>query len=543
LGIGEVYYDSVVMFTFLMLGARYLEIRLKNYLQVEDRLLAALPRTATRIDNGNKHRVAVAALRAGDELWIGEGEQLPLDGQLLHSGALLEEAMLTGESNWRQREAGEQVFAGTFNRGAAFRIRATTAADASRLAQIDQLATTALDAKHQLASLADRVAGVFIPSILLIATATYLGWRLVDPAVALSAALAVLVVSCPCALSLAMPAALTAAIARLRRFGLVIKDSGVLERAHKVTAVQFDKTGTLTRPQLQIRKITPLADKDAHWCLQAASALQAHSSHPLASAFKTATAPGVTKVIASVGRGLSGRYEGHQISIGSAQMCGVSTAVVDPGHPGHTETRHKRIYLAVDDNPAAMFELAEQGRSDATDAVAQLRTLGIDSEIVSGDQAANCAPLAEMLGIPYVAGQTPEQKHAHLQQRRAAGHTLMYVGDGINDTPSLASADVSVATLESTDLVKSKTDVILLTQRLLPLVELLRVSKFTSIVMRQNLAWAFAYNLLAIPLAAFGYAPPWAAALGMSLSSIMVMLNASRILTTSSLSPSNSKAF
>jgi len=489
--------------------------------------------------------VGVATLRAGDQLWIGEGEQLPVDGLLQDSGALLEEAMLTGESSWRQRDLGEQIFAGTFNRGAAFRMQATTAADASRLAQIDQLATTALDAKHQLARIADRVAGYFIPFILFIATATYLGWRLVDPAAALSATFAVLIVSCPCALSLATPAALTAAITRLRRIGIVIKDSSVLERAHRVTVAQFDKTGTLTNPQLQIRNITPLADKDVHWCLQAARALQAHSSHPLASAFKSAaivnaTESCATKVKASVGRGLSGIYEGHQISIGSAEMCGVSAEVVDPGL---VEPRHKHIYLAVDGSPVAIFELAEQGRSDATDAVVQLRALGIESEIVSGDQAESCAPLAEMLGIPYVAGQTPEQKHQHLQQRRLRGQTLMYVGDGINDTPSLATADVSVATLESTDLVKSKADVILLTQRLLPLVVLLRVSKYTAIVMRQNLAWAFAYNLLAIPLAAFGYAPPWAAALGMSLSSILVMLNASRILTTSSLSSSNSKVF
>ena len=250
-GSGEVYYDSVVMFTFLMLGARYLEHRLKMRLAIEDSLLAALPRSVVVLENGRRHTVALSTLRPGTRVWVGEGEQLPADGQA-DAAIVVDEAILTGESDWAEKRPGEAIYAGTFNRGAGFSYLAQAIGDDARIGQIDRLASAGLARKHGLARLADRVARYFIPGILSIAAVTYLVWWQIEPATALPAMLAVLVVSCPCALSLATPAAITAAMARLRQAGVLVKNSAVLERADAIQRVYFDKTGTLTRPDFEI---------------------------------------------------------------------------------------------------------------------------------------------------------------------------------------------------------------------------------------------------------------------------------------------------
>ena len=294
-GSGEVYYDSVVMFTFLMLGARYLEQRLRHRLGVEDSLQAAMPRSATVIAGAQMTPTPVAKVAIGAQLWIAEGEQVPLDGTVDSDDALLEEALLTGESDWQRRRRGEQVFAGTLNRGHGFYLRVTASLANSRVAEIDRLANTALDAKHHLARLADKVARVFVPSILVIAAATYLLWSQFAPEQALAAALAVLVVSCPCALSLATPAALTAALTRLRQGGILVKNSRALEVAYDLAHVFFDKTGTLTDPRTQIVDVRLLGRHNERQCREYAAALQAHASHPLAAAFKDAAVAPATR--------------------------------------------------------------------------------------------------------------------------------------------------------------------------------------------------------------------------------------------------------
>lgn len=519
-GSGEVYYDSVVMFSFLMLGARYLEQRLRHRLGVAESLQASMPQQVTLITGKEWTQAKVEDVVPSDLLWIAEGAQIPLDGVVDSDSAIVEEALLTGEADWRAHVRGDRVFAGTLNRGPGFRLLVSAGIDQSRVAEIDRLANTALDAKHSLARLADKVARVFVPSILLIAGGTYAIWHLFVPEAALSAALAVLVVSCPCALSLATPAALTAALTRLRRAGVLVKNTRALEIAGNLRHVFFDKTGTLTDPRTRIEQVWTLSDLEQARCEELAGAVQAHSAHPLAQAFKGGrTALTATGVKLHTGQGIEGQVDGRRIRIGSAGFCACA----------ERQDERKLVYMSVDDQPAAVFALSNELRSDAAATVADLKQNNLSVSMLSGDNAANCARLAQQVGIEYVAGSLPEAKPEVL---RHADGGVMYVGDGVNDLPALASADVSIATLETNDLVKSKADVMLLTRRLGAVCDFLRVARFSRLIMTENLAWALVYNLIAIPLAALGYAPPWAAALGMSISSLIVMLNATRILNT-----------
>ncbi|MEE4282516.1 MAG: HAD-IC family P-type ATPase, partial [Pseudomonadales bacterium] len=343
-GRGEVYYDSVVMFTFLMLGARYLEQRLRQRLGVADSLLANMPRTALRIVDGQYVATALIQVSAGDQLWIEEGAHVPVDGTLVSAHAKLEEALLTGESDWQDKNTGDVIYAGTLNRGAAFQLNVIADLAHSRAAEIDQLAQTALEAKHSLASIADRVARIFIPTILAIAATTYWVWLQISPEQALSAALAVLVVSCPCALSLATPAALTAALTRLRQGGVVVKNSRALEITRSLTQVFFDKTGTLTHPRPRIERVEVLGGFDQNDCLDWAAGLQAHSSHPLAQAFKRNTVVPTREILITTGHGVSGELDGRQVRIGSAEFCGFIP---------HPSSANKLVYLSVDNTPAA----------------------------------------------------------------------------------------------------------------------------------------------------------------------------------------------
>lgn len=523
-GVGEVYYDSVVMFSFLMLGARFWEARIRHRLSIEDSLQAALPRSVTRIEAGRHIETSIDQIQPGDHLWIAEGAQVPADGMLDTDHARLEEAWLTGESDWRMARRGERVFAGTLNRGAGFTLQVMARPADSRIAQIDELANTAMDSKHNLARLADRVARVFIPSILTIATVTFGAWWLIDPANAFPAALAVLVVSCPCALSLATPAALTAALTRLRQAGVLVKNSRALEQVSNLRDVYFDKTGTLTNPEACVVKRSFVGNHTDQQCWDYACSLQAHSAHPLARAFATTKPQSARHVQLHTGKGLRGELDGHEVRIGSAQFCGFVSA-----DPQSDQADGKSVYLAIDNVPAAVYTVASDVRADAASTVAALKDSGLGVHMLSGDNDANCAPLAAQLDVHYHASATPESK-----PRVLAGDSdkssVLYVGDGVNDLPALAGAGISATTVETADLVKSKADVLLLRKGLSGLIGFVRVGRRSRTIMSENLLWALAYNLLAIPLAAMGYVPPWGAALGMSASSLLVMLNSTRLL-------------
>lgn len=515
-GEGEVYYDAVTMFATLMLIARYFDQRLRDRLQIVDDLQGSLPKQVCKQIDGALETVPSATVRVGDVLWITEGEQLVADGYLKGDQAVLDEESFTGENEWRRLRTGDRLHAGTFNRGPAFLMHVTAGPTGTRLAAIDTISAHALAHKLEMTSLTDRVAAIFIPVILSLAALTTAFWLVFDPARAVSTGLAVLVISCPCALALAVPAAMQASMVRLRQAGIMLKSTSALERLPAIRTICFDKTGTLTDPEPRLASIESLDQQSIDDLYAIAGALEQHASHPLARAFSRTDGLIAEAVELLPGRGVRGIVEGQKVTLGTAELCGLSSAA---------NGRFKEICMTINDRPAARFLLDNPLRTDARATIRQLEDQGFSIAMVSGDNDLACQRIASTLGIDYLADAGPETKSAMFTPAET-----LYVGDGINDLPALAAASVSVATLETSDLVKSRADAILLTSRLGAIIDLLHASRACRHIIRQNLAWAVLYNLIAIPMAMSGFAPAWAAAIGMSSSSIIVLLNASRLL-------------
>ena len=525
---GEVYYESVSMFTFLLLAARYVNDRLKTRFEVSNASLAALPAFGLVMRDGARAREALESIPVGTDLWVEEGNQVPLDGIARAAGVSLDESVLTGESAEVPKQAGDPVYAGTLNRGPGFEMRTTATFDRSRIAGIAELADKAQSEKPRTAQIADRIAQYFVPGVLVLAALTWLVWHFVDPTRAFVAALTVLVVSCPCALSLATPATFTAAMTRLRQSGIVLTRSAVLEQITTIDAALLDKTGTLTIHAPRLRSVEVLAP-DRHTeaeLIDLAAALQRHANHPLARAFPEPRSVRVDNVSVVTGAGVEGRFEGRKVRIGKSAFCGAAAGADD-----------RAIYLSIDGLPVARFLVDDPVRPDAQAAINALKAAGITPTMVSGDAPERCRELADVLGIDYVARQTPETKLEIIRALKRQGSRVLAIGDGINDIPALAAADISVTVLESSDLVRSKADVLLLNRRLGALIDLIQVGKRTRRVLRQNLSWSLGYNLVAVPLAAMGFMVPWVAAVGMASSSVLVMLNASRLLRTPAYQP------
>ena len=530
-GSGDVYFDSVGMFTFLMLGARYLDQRFRSHLQVSGELSKQLPLVAHRITKRDQiEDIELDEINTGDLLWVEQGAQIPADGKLVDKQARINTALLTGEADAIQRKAGDVLYAGTFNESAALTMRATHTVDNSRITSIDTLASEAGFAKHGVSRLADGVARIFIPAILGIALLTFVGWTLAGGD-ALSATLAVLVVSCPCALSLATPAAISGALSAARRKGVLIRNSRAIENSATIKSVYFDKTGTLTLPTPRLVDVVTLnpdqklTEAERNRALNVAAALQRHSNHPLAQAFRPFDVGLNTNAVEDCpGRGMRGDVEGNETSLGSAELCKVSLL---PSQATNTDSAlgRKIVYMSGCEGQRYAFILDTPVREDARQTIEILKSMGIEAQMSSGDVTEHCRPLAQDLDLSFASEMSPESK-----QREVMRQGTLFVGDGLNDLPALASADVSIATMETVDLVKSKADGILMTSRLGALIDLIEISRLAKKITRQNLVWALAYNCIAIPIAMAGLATPWLAALGMSASSLLVMANASRLL-------------
>jgi len=533
-GSGEVYYDSVAMFTYLLLGARYINSRLQQRFDQSHQLLASLPQYAQRIDGGQRRRVSATDLCPDDLIWVDQGGIVPVDGIIVQADQgtrhFIDEASLTGESEWVEKSNQDCVFAGTLNAGPGFTARATRRFDQSRIADIAKLADQADVQQASITQLTDRIAAIFVPTILILATVTYAAWQLVDSSKALETALAVLVVSCPCALSLATPAALTAAMTRLRQLGVVLTNSRVLEKLVQVHRIYLDKTGTLTTQIPSIQRTQILTTKySPDLCMALAVQLQRHASHPYARAFQRLSiarkdSPELSNITVATGQGVQGHLpNGTQVRVSSAKFAGASQQ--EQGAPND-----QGIYLAVGSEVIARFEVSNTIRSDAKASIDMLKAQGISPIILSGDSHQRCAEIALALDIHFQAECSPEAKLEAIHADQQRGTKVLMLGDGINDIPVLAGADISAVVLEASELVKSKSDVLLLSSRLAPLASLFHIANATRAITHQNLMWAAGYNLLAIPFAASGLMPPWLAALGMAGSSILVMTNSSRLL-------------
>jgi Cu2+-exporting ATPase len=516
----HVWYDAAVMFVFLLLAARTLEERARRAANAQvDALARARPVLATRErGDGARETVPAAALRAGDVAHVAAGEPVPADGQLLDAPARFEEALLTGESEPVERRPGETIYAGTVCRDQPARLRITRVGAQTRLSELSRLVEQAQTHRPKLAQAADRIAGIFVVAMLAVAAITFLAWRQHEPARALEVTLAVLAISCPCALSLAIPAALAAVHGSLARIGLLATKPDALDRLARATDVVFDKTGTLTdgRPALgEIRAFHALPASEA---LRVAAALEAGSTHPLAAAFAHVDGvPDARDVRLASAQGLSGRVDGQAWRLGRA---GFAAGREDD----------EALWLGDGERAHARFEIRESLRADAHDALDRLRAHGLRLHLASGDAAARVDRTAAELGIEVArARQSPEDKLAYARELQAAGRVVAMVGDGLNDAPVLAGADVSVAIGSGAALAQRAADLVLASGSLLRLAQAVELSRRTRRIVRQNLAWALGYNVLALPAAVMGHVPPWLAALGMALSSLTVTLNALRL--------------
>ena len=531
LGSGELYFDTATMFVMLLGIGRYLEGRTRRVAGDRLRLLAGRRTlTATRETEGGTETVALGRIDVGDVLRVAAGEAAPADGILLDAAAL-DESLLTGESQAIRRGAGERVLAGSLNAGSgALRLRITATGAATRLSQITRLLQQAQQQRPRVQLLADRYAGHFVLAVLALAAASALFWWPAGSDRALGVALAVLVASCPCALSLAVPAVFAAASARLGAEGVLVARPAALAAIGGIDRLLFDKTGTLTRPELQLAGIRPLQALDAAACLNIAAALERDLPHPIARAFAAAVTAGATAAATQASEvrldprgGITGLVRGHRYWLGAPEQAPVP-AQAAPEEPGSW------LLLTDESQALALFRLQAPLRPEAAEVVTALRAQGLQPELLTGDGEAPARVLAAQVGIAnYRARQSPEQKLARLQALRSAGHRVMAVGDGINDAPFLAAADVAVAMPAGAALAQARADVILVGDSLRGLVQLRGIARCATRRLHENLAWALAYNLAVLPLAIGGWLTPWMAALGMSLSSLLVVGNALRL--------------
>lgn len=519
-GGAHVWYDAAVMFVFFLLAARMLEQRARNIASAQvDALARARPVIAMReLPDGGREAVPVAALRVGDIVRVAAGDALPADGLLLDDEASFEEALLTGESTPVRKQAGAQVYAGTVCREHPARVHVRGVGADTRLSQLARLVEHAQEHRPPLARLADRIAGWFVLALLLAALLVWLGWRIHDPSRALEVTLALLVISCPCALSMSIPAALAVAHGALARMGVLALRPDALETLANVTDVVFDKTGTLSDGRPRRATVEAIGGFDLQAALRIAAALERDSGHPLAHAFADVEGvPGASEVRAVPGTGIEGVVDGVAWRLGQA---GFACGGEDDGN----------LWLGDGQRGVARFGVHESARAEAADAIAELRALGLRVHLSSGDSMEAVARFGKLLAIDDVhARQTPEQKLAFVRTLQAQGRRVAMVGDGLNDAPVLAGADVSLAVADGAALAQRAADLVATHPSLMRVPESVALARRTRKIIRQNLAWALGYNVLALPLAAAGLVTPWLAALGMAASSLTVTLNALRL--------------
>ena len=541
-GVGEVYFDSVTMFVAFLLLARYLELRVRQASRSGAEMLARqLPATCERLGQagGLGERIPVARLQPGDRIRIKAGEIVPADGMVLAGASELDESMLTGEARPVKRVAGDTVLAGCFNAASPLEVRIDRIGGQTRLAEIVAVLDRALADKPRLAQIADRVAGWFVGTLLVMAAVTGAVWALwIDPSRALLVTVAVLVVSCPCALSLATPAALAAAGAALSRRGVLLTRAHALEALARVTDVVLDKTGTLTEGRFALASTQTFGGIDPQACRDLAAAMERGGEHPIARAFaESCDENGNGKLSVSElrnvpGQGLEAYVDGCRLRLGRREYVAALSSTVDAdarghqSHPGATE-----VWLGSAVGLLACFQLADVERAQTRALLGALGSLGVRCHLVSGDGVEAVRWWAGRFGMSTAVGAvTPEGKREYVAALQERGAVVLAVGDGINDAPVLAQAQVSIAIGSGAPLAQAGADAVLTHGGVTEIATAVAAARRARRVVRQNLGWAFAYNVVAIPLAATGHVTAWMAGIGMSVSSLLVVANAWRLL-------------
>ncbi|MDT8403627.1 heavy metal translocating P-type ATPase [Sulfuriflexus sp.] len=537
-GHGEVYYDSVCMFVFFLLTGRYFElVARKRAAEASETLVRSVPAMATRLGSNNEETlVAVAELIVGDRVRVRPGETVPADGLILEGQSSMDESLLTGESLPVKRGRHERVVGGAINIESPLLIRIEQVGQDTVLSSILRLLDRAQTEKPRITQLADRTAAWFVFAVLLLAGSVAAYWWQVDPAHWLPITVSVLVVTCPCALSLATPTAVTAATGKLIVSGLLATRGHALETLARATHIVFDKTGTLTHGTLNLVASEVSKGHDVDACLAIAAALETGSEHPIARAIRhkagTNGLPAV-EIRNTPGAGLKGQVNGQRYWLGTPLFVEQQSGQKYDSRALQTLRASGNTVIALGNGQAvlALFAFGDTLRDDAAEAVAALKAAGKQVVLLSGDHLAVAQHVAGKIGIDEVYGDLlPGEKLAHVRHLQKQGAVVAMVGDGINDAPVLAAAQVSIAMGGGTQLAAASADMLLLSDRLTGLVEGLNMAKRMLWVIRQNLFWALTYNLLALPAAAAGYIAPWMAALGMSASSLIVVGNALRLL-------------
>ncbi|WP_326430002.1 heavy metal translocating P-type ATPase [Stutzerimonas frequens] len=527
-GQGELYFDAVGMFALFLLAGRYLERRARERTAAATaQLVNLLPASCLRLDaQGHSSRILLSELQLADQVLVQPGGLIPADGTIVSGQSSVDESLLTGEYMPLPRGAGDAVTAGTLNVEGPLTIEVQALGDDTRLSAIVRLLERAQADKPKLAELADRVAQWFLLVVLVVATVVGLVWWQIDPQRAFWIVLALLVATCPCALSLATPTALTTATGTLHKLGLLLTRGHVLEGLNQIDTVVFDKTGTLTEGRLTLSAIHPLGALDADACLALAAALENRSEHPIARAFGRAPLP-AESVETVPGLGLVGSVDGRVLRIGQPSFVAEGYGNPPPSIPGDMG---QWLLLGDDHGPLAWLVLDDRLRDDAPALLDACRGRGWKTLLLSGDSSPMVGQIAAELGIDQAeGGMPPAAKLARLQALQAQGHRVLMLGDGVNDVPVLAAADISVAMGSATDLAKTSADAVLLSNRLGSLAQSFEVARRSRRIIIENLVWASLYNGLILPFAAIGWVTPLWAALGMSASSLLVVLNALRL--------------
>ena len=531
--------DAGVILTLITLG-KYLEARSKGVAgEAVERLLDLAPKSARVVRGGAEVDVPLADVRPGDRVRVRPGETVPVDGDVVEGESSVDEAMLTGESVPVEKRPGDRVTGATLNGDGTLLVEARRLGRESALEGIVRLVREAQGSKADVQRLADRIASVFVPLVLVVALLTLLGWGLFRGAwdAGVLNAAAVLIIACPCALGLATPMAVAVATGRGARAGLLVREASAFERMNRLEAVLLDKTGTVTegRPGVTDVFVPSGTEGDRRALLGLAAAAESSSEHPLALAltpFRPDPLPNLTGFQAVQGAGVSARVDGRAVLVGSARFLGERG--VDPGPldgpSAAWEAEGKTVLrVAVDGHPAGAVGLADTVKPHAREAVAAIAAEGVAVYLVTGDNPATAQAVASAVGIApdrVFAGVLPDGKAAKVAEFRQGGGRVAMVGDGLNDAPALAAADVGIALGTGTDLAKAAADVVIASGDLRAVPKALRLGRATLRAIRQNLFWAFAYNALGIPLAAiglFGRYGPLIAALAMSLSSVTVV--------------------
>jgi Cu+-exporting ATPase len=548
----DVYYEAVVFIIALILLGNALEARAKRQTSSALRALVHLqPKTARVVRGGVEADVPVEEVRAGDEVVVRPGERVPVDGEVIAGSSAVDESMLTGESLPVKKEAGDRVIGATINKTGAFRLRATTLGADSMLAQIVRLMRDAQGSRAPIQRLADRISAVFVPVVLQLAIVTFVVWFVAADAApgvrAFAAAVAVLIIACPCAMGLAVPTAVMVSTGKGAELGVLIKGGEALQRAGDVRVVVLDKTGTITegRPTVTDVVAGAWAGREEELVRLAAS-LEASSEHPLADAVvRRARDAGLALSPAEgfeavAGRGAVGVVDGRALAIGNEALLAdysVSTAPLAEEAERLAGEAKTPVFVAVDGELAGVLAIADPVRDTSREAIARLRRMGLETVMLTGDNRRTAEAVARQAGVDrVVAGVLPEGKVAEVKRLQEQGKTVAMVGDGINDAPALAQADVGIAVGTGTDVAIEASDVTLMRGDLRGVASAIALSRRTMRTMKQNLFWAFVYNVVGIPVAAGALFPAWGlllspvlASAAMAFSSVSVVANSLRL--------------